>query len=126
MSITQSYVDYGAGSDATGDGTIGTLALPDSPGLSGTLRIDVRPDGTCDRLDVSGDLDVSQLALVVADIGQISSGFTYTIATCTGVLTGSFTSHNLPQETWGVRYICTPGAGKIMLVPRNGLLILIR
>ena len=109
-----------------GDGTIGTLALPDSPGLSGTLRIDVRPDGTCDRLDVSGDLDVSQLALVVADIGQISSGFTYTIATCTGVLTGSFTSHNLPQETWGVRYICTPGAGKIMLVPRNGLLILIR
>jgi len=109
-----------------GDGTVGTLALPDAPALSGTLRIDVRPDGTCDRLDVSGDLNVSQLALVIADTGQLSSTSVYTIATCTGDLTGGFTSDNLPQKNWAVRYIRTPGAGKILLAPRNGLVISLR
>ena len=109
-----------------GDGTVGTLALPDGPALSGTLRIDVRPDGTCDRLDVSGDLNVSQLALVIADTGQLNSGSIYTIATCTGTLSGSFTSHNLPQKNWAVRYIRTAGAGKILLAPRNGLVISLR
>ncbi len=109
-----------------GDGTVGTLALPDNPSLSGTLRIDVRPDGTCDRLDVAGDLDVSQLALEIADTGKLDSGFTYTIVTCAGDLTGSFTSDNLPQGNWSIRYVRTSGAGKIQLVPRNGLMILIR
>lgn len=109
-----------------GDGTVGALTLPDAPDLTGTLRIDVRANGTCDQLVVAGDLDVAGLALVIADTGQLKSSSAYTIATCTGDLTGSFTSDNLPPKNWSVRYIRTPGAGRILLAPRNGLVFSLR
>ena len=125
-SVVNGTVTVSGETSPGGDGTVGTLALPDAPALSGTLLIDVRADGTCDQLVADGDLDVSQLALVIADTGQLSTASVYTIATCTGALSGSFTSHNLPQKSWAVRYIRTPGAGKILLAPRNGLVFSLR
>jgi len=125
-SVINGIVTVSGQTSPGGDGTVGTLALPDASVLSGTLRIDVRTDGTCDQLVADGDLDVSQLALVIADTGQLNSGFSYTIATCAGDLTGSFTSNNLLAKGWAVRYIRTSGDGKILLAPRNGLVISLR
>jgi len=74
---------------------------------------------------VTGDLDVSNLALVIADTAQLRN-VVYTIATCTGNLTGSFTGTNLPAKKWIVRYVRTPGAGQVQLVPVCGTMVLIR
>ena len=108
-----------------GVGAVGTLTLPSAAALSGDLLIDVRANGTCDKLVVTGDLDVSQLALVIADTGQLAN-LVYTIATCTGNLTGTFTGDNLPEKKWTVRYDRTQGAGRIQLVPVCGTMVLVR
>ena len=108
-----------------GAGAVGTLSLPSAPDLSGNLLIDARANGTCDRLVVTGDLDVSQLALVIADTEQLGN-LVYTIATCTGNLTGGFTGTNLPAKKWNVRYDRTPGAGRIQLVPLSGTMVILR
>ena len=107
-----------------GVNTVGTLTLSNAPALSGTLLVDTRTNGTCDLLSVTGNLDVSALALQIADTAQMS-GYSYTIATCTGALTGSFTATNLTQA-WSVRYDRTPGAGKVMLIHRLGTMALIK
>jgi hypothetical protein len=105
-----------------GSGTVGALSFTHAPALAGTLLVDVRADGTCDQLVVTGDLDVSQLALVIADTAQLGTA-AYTIATCTGDLSGVFTGDNLPEKKWAVRYDRTPGAGRVLLVPQRGTVI---
>lgn len=105
-----------------GSGTVGSLSFTHAPVLAGTLLVDVRADGTCDQLVVTGDLDVSQLALVIADTAQLGTA-AYTIATCAGDLAGEFTGDNLPEKTWAVRYDRTPGAGRVLLVPQRGTVI---
>ena len=104
--------------------SVGTLTLSNTPALSGTLLIDTRTDGTCDLLSVTGNLDISALALQIADTAQMS-GFSYTIATCTGALTGSFASTNL-TKAWSVRYDRTSGAGKVILLHKLGTLLSIK
>ncbi len=108
-----------------GAGAVGTLSLQSAPDLSGNLLVDVRSNGTCDRLVVTGGLDVSRLALVIADTGQLGN-LVYTLATCTGDLTGTFTGTNLPEKKWNVRYGRTPGAGRIQLVPISGTMVILR
>ena len=104
-----------------GVNAVGTLSFSNAPTLSGTLAIDTRTNGTCDLLSVTGNLDVSALELQIADKAQMS-GISYVIATCTGSLTGSFTTSNLTRA-WSVRYDRTSGAGKVTLVHQLGTLI---
>ena len=108
-----------------GTNVVGALTLQGAPSLAGTLLVDVRLDGSCDKLVVTGDLDVSRLALVIADTAQLSNEV-YTVATCTGTLTGSFTNTNLPAKKWGVRYLQTSGVSKIQLVPVCGTMVILQ
>ena len=63
--------------------------------------------------------------LVVFPLGLLGTSV-YTIATCAGAMTGSFTGDNLPEKLWAVRYDRTPGAGRILLVPTRGTLIILQ
>ncbi len=102
-------------------GGIGTLTLALTPvALGGTLLADVAADGSCDRLDVRGNLDVSNLALQLADPEQLDKTRVYTLATCTGVLSGAFASNNVPSR-WLIRY--DAAVGRVYLVYNFGTLI---
>jgi autotransporter-associated beta strand protein len=84
---------------------IGTLTLAATPAaLGGLFVVDAALDGTCDRLHVRGDLNLSALSLSVASAAaQMDKFKIYTIATCTGALSGSFLTTSLP-DGWLVRY----------------------
>ena len=104
-----------------GTNVIGTLTLATSSAtLTGTLRIDVSSGGSCDVLDVKGNVNLSGLALMVEDPGQLTDRhLQYTIMTCTGTRTGTFSSKNLPAG-WIVLY--QPN-GDVKLVYMGGTLI---
>ncbi len=83
---------------------IGTLTLAAAPAaLGGVLTVDVASNGASDRLHVRGDLNLSGLALNVADTSLLSKSWTYTVATYTGSLSGAFSSANLPLR-WNIKY----------------------
>ena len=103
-----------------GTNAVGTLTVAGTPALAGTLRVDVKTDGTCDLLQVVGDLDVSGLTLQVADLAGLNRDKRYIIATYTGSLTEPFASHNLVAP-WVVRY--DTSLKKIELVYLSGTLI---
>jgi autotransporter-associated beta strand protein len=88
-----------------GDGTVGTLTVADGNVLGpGTLRIDVTTGGDCDRLIVKGDIDLSNLSLVVANPNALVRNKTYTFLTCSGTRTGTFKSVTVPDSRWHVIY----------------------
>jgi autotransporter-associated beta strand protein len=95
-------VTYGIAPGSTN--AIGTLTLATTPAaLGGTLLTDVALDGSCDRLHVQGNLDLSALALMVADTGLLNKNKRYVIASCSGTLSNAFTSAPLPPR-WNVKY----------------------
>jgi len=85
---------------APGDaGSFGTLTLAAAPAaLGGALAVNVSSNGPCDRLHVRGNLDVSTLSLNVEDPAQLAPFKKYTVASCTGTLSGAFSAHNLPPR----------------------------
>ncbi len=94
-----------------GTNRVGVLTLSGSPVLRGaTLLADVATDGTGDRLVCTGDLSLEGVLLQVANPGLLNVRRSYTLATCSGNLSGSFSSTSLP-DGWHVRYDRTPGAG---------------
>lgn len=109
---------------APGDaGSCGTLTLAESCSLSGTLTVDVNIDGSGDRLHVQGDLDISDLALDVMDTDLLTKYNRYTVASCTGTLSGTFNSDNLPSA-WLLHYY--PASKEVSIVYNAGTMILIR
>ncbi|MDD2600553.1 MAG: hypothetical protein PHO37_15230 [Kiritimatiellae bacterium] len=109
---------------APGDtGSYGTLTLSESCALSGTLLVDVGSDGSCDRLHVGGDLDLSNLALGVVEPMLLAKYKHYTVASCTGTLSGNFIADDLPSA-WLVRYI--PANKEVQIVYNSGTLIIVR
>ncbi|HNX35744.1 MAG TPA: autotransporter-associated beta strand repeat-containing protein [Kiritimatiellia bacterium] len=96
-----------------GTNAVGTLTLAAAATLSGTLLVDAALDGSCDRLQVSGALDVSGLTLEIQNPAVLKPGATYVIATCTpGSLSGQFLSTNLSgQRTVGYNN----AAGQVLL-----------
>lgn len=107
-----------------GEGTLGTLTLCGGiPVAGGTLRIDVAPSGGSDRLTVEGSLDLSGLALEIANPGSLDRSRTYTLLTCTGARTGQFISSNLPDSRWHVVYRAD---GSVQLLFAGGTLIRLR
>lgn len=97
-----------------GTNVIGTLTLATTTTVSGTLLIDVAPDGSCDVLNVQSNLNVSNLNLQIQNLGLLGSGKQYAIARCTpGGLTGRFLSTNLGPLR-AVRY--NTAAGEVQLI----------
>lgn len=107
-----------------GTNVIGTLTLAAAPAsMSGVFLADVAADGSCDRLHVQGDLDLSGLALAVADTSAWNKDQQYVIASYTGALTGPFASAALPDR-WNVRY--DRSSRQVFLSYDFGLVIMIR
>lgn len=99
----------------------GTLSLASACALSGTLSVKVAADGVCDRLYVGGNLDVSNLALSIANPDSLDKFHRYTVAACGGALTGAFTSAPLPSR-WLLEY----SSNRVQLVYNFGTLISVR
>ena len=107
-----------------GTNAIGTLTLAATPaGLSGVFLADVAADGRCDRLHVQGDLNLTGLALTLADASALNKDQPYVIASYTGALTGPFASAALPDR-WHVRY--DTSSRQVFLGYDFGLLIMLR
>lgn len=107
-----------------GTNAIGTLTLAATPVLSGaTLLADVATDGAGDLLVVQGDLDLAGLTLQVANLSQLSHSKTYTVAACSGTLSGKFAATNL-DKPWFVMYDYAARTAKIAFA--TGTLVLLR
>jgi len=89
--------------DADAFGTL-TLAAPPLSIAGCTLSVNVSTNGACDRLHVRGDLDLSTLALSVADTAQLNPFQNYLIASCSGTLTVPFGSVGTLPPRWFVNY----------------------
>ena len=97
-----------------GTNTLGTLTLATATALSGTLLVDVAPNGVCDQLQVQGGLDLSGLTLQIQDLNLLKGRTPYVIATCApGGLTNRFVSTNLGTKRT-VSY--NNATGRVMLV----------
>jgi autotransporter-associated beta strand protein len=106
-----------------GTNAVGTLTLADVTPLSGTLLVDGALDGTCDRLEVQGALDLTGLSLRVQDASLLKAGERYVIASCApGTLTGPFASTTTGSDGWTVSY--NNGIGEVLLLSR-GLLLMV-
>ncbi|HRR34728.1 MAG TPA: autotransporter-associated beta strand repeat-containing protein [Kiritimatiellia bacterium] len=88
--------------------TVGTLNVAGAT-LCGVLLVDVTETGACDCLVGSGNLDLTGLTLQIANPDSLSRVVTYTVATCSGTLTGPFAAAVLPNK-WLVQYDYTAGA----------------
>lgn len=107
-----------------GDGMIGTLTVADGSLLaSGTLRIDVTAEGLCDRLNVNGDADLTGLSLVIANPEALARRQVYTLLTCSGTRTGTFSSVTVPDSRWHTVY---RSDGSVQLLFLGGTLIRLR
>ncbi len=86
-------------------GSYGTLTMSPAPAaLSGTLSVDVAADGSCDRLHVIGNLDLSALSLTVKNPEQLDRWHQYPVATCTGTLVTPFALTGTLPPRWVVKY----------------------
>jgi autotransporter-associated beta strand protein len=85
-----------------GAGTIGTLTVPGGTVLTGTLQVDVMPDGSCDMLAVQGAAALSSASLTVSKASTLDSTRIYTVLTCTG--TPSRFSHVSVPPGWDLIY----------------------
>ena len=103
-----------------GTNVIGTLTVAASTALTGTLLADVATNGSSDLLAVSGNLNLSTLALVIANPGQLDRQRQYTLVTCTGTRTGTFSSVTVPDSRWHAVYLPN---GTVKLVFANGTLL---
>ena len=102
---------------------IGTLTLAASATLSGTLLIDVAPNGVSDLLNVSGDLDLSNLSLQIQDTTQLKGSTPYVIIQCApGGLANRFISTNVGTQ----RSVCYDNASGRVLLVGEGTVIMIR
>ncbi len=91
--------------------------------VKGAYLADVTTGGDSDRLNIQGNIDLSNLDLQIVDPNALVRGMTYTIMTCTGSRTGAFKSTNLPDSRWHVVYLSD---GRVQLIFANGTLIRLR
>ncbi len=107
-----------------GTNAVGTLTLAATPAaLGGVFLVDVAANGTCDRLNVQGNLNLSSLDLAVTDTAALNKDQQYVIASYTGTLTGPFNSAPLPPR-WNVKYNIADS--QVYLSYDFGTLILVR
>jgi autotransporter-associated beta strand protein len=106
-----------------GDGALGTLTVAATVTLTGTLSADVSTDGSCDRLAVQGDIDLTGASLVLVNPEELDRSQQYTLITCTGTRTGTFASVTVPDSRWHAVYLAD---GTVNLVFVDGTLLLFR
>lgn len=107
-----------------GTNALGTLTFSAVTPQSGTLLVDVAPDGASDLLKAEGPLNLAGLALKVHDQSQFTPGKRYVVASCApGGLSGAFASVELGVRGWTVSY--NNAVGEVRLISL-GLLIGIR
>lgn len=103
-----------------GAGTVGTLNVDAT--LAGTLVCDVRADGTCDALQATGTLDLSNLDLTLGDGAAFSAAQNAkSLPIVVGATTGAFRSQPALPSGWAVS---VRSAG--VFLARSGLLLVIR
>ena len=102
-----------------GEGTIGTLALNGTALTSGTLVVDAAADGTCDKLAVTGTLDLSHISLALGS-ANLNEETVYTIVTAAG-FTGDFADVSLPNK-WKVFV----QENRVIMAYANGTVLLFR
>jgi autotransporter-associated beta strand protein len=91
--------------------SIGTLHVA-NVGLAGTLLIDAAPDGSCDLLNVSGDLALDNLSLQITESSAPDPTKSYEIINCGAILTGSFSAVDM-DGYWKVCYNRTAGTASL-------------
>ncbi len=108
-----------------GEGALGAdaLALRAGASLSGTYVADVTASGASDLLAIEGGVDLSGLALQIVDPGALDTHRIYTLLTCTGARTGTFSANNLPSSRWHLLYLSN---GTVQLIYASGTLIRVR
>ena len=103
-----------------GTNAVGTLSIAASATLVGTLLADVAASGNSDLLAVRGNVNLSALSLVIANPSQLNRGKQYTLVTCTGTRTGTFSSVTVPDSRWHVIY---QADGTVKLLFVDGTLV---
>ena len=125
-----------SGNGTVSNGTVVTVISPAGANVLGTYSLglktatvqgnyfaDVTADGLSDLVSIQGNVDLSGLALQIVDTAQLDHAKSYTILTCTGTLTGTFTSNNLPNSRWHVIY---QSDGTVKLVYVDGTVLIFR
>ena len=87
---------------------------------SGTLVVDTAADGTCDRLAVTGTLDLSKLSFALGADAALDESKVYTVATATAV-TGTFAAVDVPNK-WRVSVV----GSQVKFVYANGTVVFFR
>jgi autotransporter-associated beta strand protein len=101
-----------------GTNVIGTLTVKADTTLSGKLVVDLNAN-TSDLLDVQGNLTLSSPMLEIQNLQGLSTSKIYTLATCSGTISGSFASTNITDTRWAVHTT----ENKVQLYFKNGTLI---
>ena len=108
-----------------GVGSIGTLALKVASLTcpSGTtLAIDVGPNGVCDRMNLDGSFDLSNVELAVTGVENLTGSDPIVILKATGTLSGTFAA----RPSLGNWAVCVNGVrGEVSFI-RGGTTILFR
>jgi len=111
-----------AGTVAPGT-SIGTLTIDGDLALSGTLDVEYESDtGACDRLVVSGKLDLTGATLSFEDVGVGGYSGPYIIATYGTLVGDPATEIGLPP---GLQVVYTYGGNSIAVVPEPSLAVLL-
>ena len=128
-----------SGTGQVTNGTVSTLFSPAGAGVVGTNTLaltfantvvkgtylaDVTSDGCCDRLNIQGNIDLSNFDLQIVDTNALNRDSVYTILSCMGTRTGTFRYNNLPLNSrWHVVY----GAdGSVKLFYSRGTFMMLR
>lgn len=110
-----------------GEHTLGVqnyaLAVRASGTLRGTYVADAVEAGASDRLAVQGNIDLSNIALQIVDTLSLDRSVPYTLLTCTGTRTGTFSSTNLPNSRW--RLVYQPD-GTVKLIYVDGTILMLK
>jgi autotransporter-associated beta strand protein len=93
----------------------------------GTLQAiylaDVTAAGACDVLAVQGNIDLSNFSLQLVDLDGLNRSKQYKIVTCTGTISGTFASTNLPDRRWK---FYTRSDGSLVLAFSDGTMLKLR
>ena len=110
-----------AGAGAVGTNTLSTTTAT----VKGTYIADLNSDGSSDRLNIQGNIDLSNLELQIVDKNALNRDRAYTILSCTGgTRTGKFIFDNSGMDShWRLLYR-TDGSVQLLFV--DGTLIKVR
>ncbi len=89
-----------------GEGAVGTdtVTLSGATLAGGTYLADVSTSGASDLVAVIGNISLTGFDLQLVNPELLNRHKIYTLLTCTGTRSGSFSAHNLPDSRWHLSY----------------------